>query len=397
MEGGRAVRAADGRGQRRLGRAAGPPAALAAALLLLLAGCGSGSLLDSLRTEKDALPLQLAPRESYVQVGRPIILTASGGIGPYAYRLDAGAGILEANDTEVTYIAPGAIAGHLLATRVLVLDQLAESAVAAVNVYALLAVSPAGSFALTGGESRGLAISGGVPEFTVTADSGSVERLDARTWRYTAQTAAGTSDTISIADQLGNQTSVTARVFAIGALVVDPAEALLYSGQSAVFTVTGGSGSYTVSQSPPEGVTTGSVQPLALSDGGTLTYTAPLPGSVAPGLTVTITVRDEVTAVEFRVDVSVFEPFALVFAPEPLENKIKVAPGGTISVTPSGGRQLYTFAVLSSLSSPGKIAEDPLGSGVWVYEAPAEKGKEVIVGSDDLGKAVSMNVDIKPF
>jgi hypothetical protein len=363
--------------------------ALAAALAVLWS-CGEYSLFDTLELEESAEPIEIGDggpgSDTYLPVNWPITLSVSGGVEPYSYSAEPAEGKVAGDQDSVTYTAPDAISGDLKEITVIVTDALGKRATVKVKVHNPLEVAPP-AFTLATGETREITLSGGVMPYSYTYTGvGSVAPLaNPHKFLYTAPSTPG-SETIEFKDATDtalNTQSVVVTITGIGALALDPATAVIHVGQSASFLVTGGSGSYTISQNP-SGPGDGSTAPLTANDGDTVTYTAP--PSLAIDLNVTITVDDGGSTADFDVTVLAppATPLAVSFNPPPTGNKIKIEPGGTIDVTAAGGKPPYTFAVPQRpvAIAPATAATDPATATYTALTGNSKKVSETIVVSD---------------
>jgi hypothetical protein len=386
-----------------------PAAAVVVALALLAAfwGCGDVSLLNILEQEWNAAPLDVKPDGRYLPVSWPITLSVSGGVEPYSYDFEPPIGTWNPEDGLVTYTAPGSISEEIKEVTLVVTDFLGNKKSVKVKIHRPLQVEPA-VFTLEVGQTQDITVSGGVPlsggpqKYTpVYSGGGSVaETANPHVFQYTASSIPG-KDSIVFKDAAGTAlgtVTVAVTVTAVGALAVNPASAVINPGESVSFVVTGGSsGTYSIGQSPPAPGGGATMPPLSASDGDTVIYTAP--DVLATDLFVTVTVSDDPDSVDFKVQVQAppAAPLSVAYNPDKQGNKIKIAPGDTITVTASGGRLPYTFEVPEragaiSVPDPTNHPEVALYTAVT---GNAKKVSETIVVSDSAAPPAVSSVAVE--
>jgi len=297
--------------------------------------------------EENALPMDVEPDGRYLPVTWPITLTVSGGVEPYTYAFTPAVGTWDPDDGSVTYIAPGSISEEVEEVTLVVTDFLGKQKTVKLKIHSPLQVDPP-VFTREIDQPQDITLGGGVRPYRVEySGPGSVSQTaNPHVFRYTAPSNPGT-DSIVFKDATStalNTLTVKVTVTGFGALAVNPVSAVINPGESITFLVTGGSGGYTITQSPvaPGGGTTA---PTTASAGDTITYTAP--AVLAVDLAVIVTVDDGSDRVDFDVSVQAppAAPLSVTYDPPESGKKIKIRPGGTITVTASGGRPPYTFAV----------------------------------------------------
>ncbi len=206
-----------------------------------------------------------------------------------------------------------------------VVDSLGNSATTLVTIGPGVTLSPASvtlapratqTFTASGGSGTGFVYS-----ISSTPANGSI---NSSTGVYTAPTAGGTSDTITVVDSLGN--SATATVTISAGVTISPTFATVAIGTTQTFTASGGSGTgfaFTISTSPAHGSINSS----------TGVYTA---GSA--GLDIVVTTDSLGNSASAMVTI----PPALAISP----TSVTLAPNGTQTFTASGGSATgYVFSI----------------------------------------------------
>jgi hypothetical protein len=304
---------------------------------------------------------QVAPRAT-------VAFAAAGGSGTgfvYALGTNASGGTID--PATGTYHA-GATPN--VSDQVTVTDSLGNSVTATISVGGGVLVAPASAQVAPNGP-LSLSASGGSGSgytFAISSNN-SGGTVSSSTGLYTAGGTANVTDTVTVTDALGNTGTASIAVGA-GVSIASPATTAPPRG-SLSLTASGGSGNYTFALRANG------------SGGSVVSTTGRYTAGATPGTTDTVEVSDDLGN---RASVVITVGAGVSLAP----TSPKVAPGGSLSFTASGGSGTgFTFA-LSTNGSGGTIDAK---SGAYLAGDTTDTADTVTV-TDSLGNASSVSVAI---
>jgi hypothetical protein len=318
-------------------------AALTAAALAVLAGCGDLSLYRALENDSPG-PLRFSPTSALVPEETSFNFTVLGGFLPYDVAVEASL----TTESEVF---------QLKAT-----DLLGKTAAAEVTVYKLppLALSVQ-NVTLLQGDSWTFRVSGGKLPYDWYLDNSLQSTGDSYLF---AGTSAGTY-TVSVKDAIGVTRAALVQVVVVppdAPLQITPTSVTVLRGGSIVFTALGGAGGYNFI------ATGGTITPEP--DGNPATYLAETQGPQ------TVSVGDGAETATAAVKVVTSLAQALSLSPD---SPTVSAVGDTIAFSASGGSAPYTFS--TDHPSWGSIAAS--GDGFTALYAQLAANRNVMVRVTD--------------
>lgn len=295
--------------------------------------------------------LAISPTTKTLSVNNTFNFTATGGVAPYVYSVNAGTGSIDSSTG--LYTAP---ASSGTAT-VRVTDSLGNTSNSTVTINSAMAISPV-TKTLAVNNTYSFSVSGGVAPFVYSLNAGSGS-INASTGLYTAPGSAGTA-TVRVTDSLGNTSDASVTINA--ALAISPASKNLVANSSTAFTASGGVAPYTYSVSAGIGSINSS----------TGVYTSP-----ASSGTATVLVTDSLGNTS-NASVTVY----LALAISPTNSSIVAA--GTKNFSASGGIGPYTYSVTSGGGSMSSTT----------FSGPTTPGTSTIQVTDSIGNTSSTNITI---
>ncbi|MCD6122618.1 MAG: hypothetical protein J7K04_12340 [Spirochaetales bacterium] len=335
-------------------------------VIFAISGCSNFSFSFSLSRELDGEylgPLELAPSEAVMMVGKKITVSVSGGLEPYRYSCEKG--IIDENGVYTAPFTP-------YADIIMVEDAYGDIAISSVRVVEDLQVLPDNDVVDSGGTST-FYVTGGLSPYTVNLTSGTstvsfdnINKIDFKA----SSPSAKERDTVTVTDSLGNVSSAIVLVVSTGALYLDPPAATMDIGDQVVLKGYFGVAPY--------------IKFIITSELGTLDWTS-------PSSSATFTATDAgVTIVELTDNsFSTAQCVITVRSPDPLNlqpSSATVKIGDTIQFTASGGVAGYTYKVISGAGT--------INSETGLYNA-VKQGNDRVQVTDSQGTTVTASISVK--
>lgn len=293
--------------------------------------------------------LQISPSSFYVSYNATQQLTASGGLGPYTFVMESGAGTVSASGL---YTAPASSG----TAQIKLTDSLGTTTNATANIVPPLNLTPVGS-SVTVNKTRQFTASGGVPPYTYSVISGSINSSGL----YTAGSVTG-SQTIRVKDSVDTEKTVSVNVVPDLTLLVASNIGLLINQNYAIL-VTGGLEPYTYT------VTSGSGSVDTMG-----TYTAP-PAPSTDVVTISDSLGNSKTVTFKSVEMLSVSP-----------NVINIVAGQSRTINPTLGQTPYTYTFSQTNGN--------FNSGTRVYTAGASAGTATILVKDAINNQVTVNINV---
>jgi hypothetical protein len=337
-------------------------AALTAAALAVLAGCGDLSLYRALENDSPG-PLRFSPTSALVPEETSFNFTVLGGFLPYDVAVEASlAGGITPKDEHTWTFPATTITTESEVFQLKATDLLGKTAAAEVTVYKLppLALSVQ-NVTLLQGDSWTFRVSGGKLPYDWYLDNSLQSTGDSYLF---AGTSAGTY-TVSVKDAIGVTRAALVQVVVVppdAPLQITPTSVTVLRGGSIVFTALGGAGGYNFI------ATGGTITPEP--DGNPATYLAETQGPQ------TVSVGDGAETATAAVMVVTSLAQALSLSPD---SPTVSAVGDTIAFSASGGSAPYTFS--TDHPSWGSIAAS--GDGFTALYAQLAANRNVMVRVTD--------------
>jgi alpha-tubulin suppressor-like RCC1 family protein len=297
--------------------------------------------------------LIFTPNTGSLLVSENILLTASGGLGPYSFAVTVGSGNLAdaGNSTTFTPAASGN-------STVTVTDTIGNTVAANLDVFDNLVIAPS-SANINVLNTQLFTATGGIPPLTFSVALGG-GTIDAGSGFYTAP-AVPDSVTVRVMDSLGHFSDSAVTI--IGILSISPGTKTLAVNNTFTFSAVGGAGPYSFA------VTSGG----GTVDSATGLFTAPgVSGSAA------VTATDSLGATSTA---SITINSALSVTP----SAWTLAVNGTKQFSGAGGVSPYTYSVVAGVGTIN-------ASGL--FTAPGTVGANTVRVTDSLGNTSDANVTV---